>query len=188
MYGSERSLALSTLDQAVVRHLRPPTLSPGTHSLLTTEMLLARLAASKVPSGHMLGALLNDLRRTLWKAFHHNALVIAKAAAYSQLLSLFPALLVGTSLLAKAPTSDSVRGDVRSMLVDLLPSDTMKLAQHYFETNPGRSHRLLVSAGIVAVCGSCRCHAIADGRFPPRLWTPAGRFLDSGKSAVWRSR
>ncbi len=102
----------------------------------------------------MLGALLNDLRRTLWKALHHNALIIAKAAAYSQLLSLFPALLVGTSLLAKAPTTDSVRGDVRSMLGDLLPSDTMKLAQHYFETNPGRSHRLLVSAGIVAVAAA----------------------------------
>ncbi len=99
----------------------------------------------------MLGALGNDLRHTLWRAFRHNALVIAKAAAYSQLLSLFPALLVGTWLLAKAPTTDSVRGDIRTVLVDLLPSDTMKLAQHYFETNPGRSHRLVISAGVVAV-------------------------------------
>jgi membrane protein len=102
----------------------------------------------------MVGALFNDLRRTLGNAFHHNSLVIAKAAAYSQLLSLFPALLVGTSLLAKAPTTESVRGDIRTMLVDLLPADTMKLAQHYFEANPGRSHRLLISAGIVAVAAA----------------------------------
>ena len=102
----------------------------------------------------MVGAFYNDLRRSLWNAFRHNALVIAKAAAYSQLLSLFPALLVGTWLLAKAPTTDSVRGDIRTVLVDLLPSDTMKLAQHYFETNPGRSHRLIFSAGAVAVAAA----------------------------------
>jgi membrane protein len=99
----------------------------------------------------MIGAWWNHLRRSLWKAFDHNVLLIAKAAAYSELLSLFPALLVGTALLAIAPASDSVRGDVRTVLVDLLPDDTMKLVQHYFEANHGRSHRLLISAAVVAV-------------------------------------
>ena len=102
----------------------------------------------------MLGELGNYLRNSLWQAFRHNALVIAKAAAYSQLLSLFPALLVGTSLLAKAPTTESVRGDIRTMLVDLLPADTMTLAQHYFEAKSARSQRLLVTAGIVAAAAS----------------------------------
>ena len=86
----------------------------------------------------MLGAFGSDLKRALWKSFGHSAFTIAKAAAYSELLSLFPALLVGTTLLAKAPTTDSVRGDVRNMFVDLLPADTMALAQHYFDANPGR--------------------------------------------------
>jgi membrane protein len=99
----------------------------------------------------MLRVFWRHLRHSLWSAFDHNALVIAKAAAYSQLLSLFPALLVGAALLAKAPTSDSVRGDIRTMLVDLLPADTMTLAQHYFETNQSRSRRLIVSAGVVAM-------------------------------------
>jgi membrane protein len=99
----------------------------------------------------MLGAFGGDLRRALWKALDHSAFALAKAAAYSELLSLFPALLVGTTLLAKAPTSESVRGDVRNMFVDLLPSDTMALAQHYFDANPSRSQRLVVSACLVAV-------------------------------------
>jgi membrane protein len=102
----------------------------------------------------MLGAISTDLRLSLWRAFRHNALLIAKAAAYSELLSLFPALLVGTWLLSKAQASDSVRGDIRTVLVDLLPSDTMTLAQHYFEGRPGRSHRLVISAGVVAVAAA----------------------------------
>lgn len=102
----------------------------------------------------MVEAICNHLRRSLASAFNHHALVIAKAAAYSQLLSLFPSLLVGTWLLAKAPASDSVRGDVRTVLVDLLPADTMKLAQHYFETNPSRSHRLVVTASVIAVAAA----------------------------------
>jgi membrane protein len=102
----------------------------------------------------MLRAFWHHLRRSVWKAFDHNALVIAKAAAYSQLLSLFPSLLVGTALLAMAPTTDTVRGDIRTVLVDLLPADTMNLAQHYFETNHGRSRRLIVSAGMVAVAAA----------------------------------
>ncbi len=98
----------------------------------------------------MFGALWDDLRRSLGKAFQHNALVIAKAAAYSQLLSLFPALLLGATLVARAPASETVRGDVRNVVVDLLPADTLTLAQHYFRSSTGRSHRLLISAAIVA--------------------------------------
>ncbi|HEY0786143.1 MAG TPA: YihY/virulence factor BrkB family protein [Acidobacteriaceae bacterium] len=99
----------------------------------------------------MVGVYSRHFRRALGQAFGHNAFTIAKAAAYSELLSLFPALLVGTRLLAMTPASESVRGDVVSMLRDLLPPDTMALAQHYFDTNPGHSQRLVITAGFVAV-------------------------------------
>ncbi len=105
--------------------------------------------------GHMLGELLrrfgHHLRHALWKAFGHNAFTIAKAAAYSELLSLFPALLVTTKLLAALPTTELVRSEVHTMLADLLPPDTMTLTQDYFTPTSTRSHRLVISAGIVAV-------------------------------------
>ncbi len=129
----------------------------------------------------MLGELLQELgqhlRRALWKAFGHNALTIAKAAAYSELLSLFPSLLVGAKLLAATPASDAVRGDIRTMLSDLLPPDTMRLAETYFTPASNRSHRLVVSAGVIALAaamgvmlslmeGFRRAYRLPRGQFP----------------------
>ena len=115
---------------------------------------VAGCARFTVSSTHMLGELLQDFRRALWKAFGHNTFSIAKAAAYSELLSLFPALLVAAALLAAAPTSDAVRRDVRTVLSDLLPPDTMTLAESYFTPNSPRSHRVVISAGVVAVAAA----------------------------------
>ena len=102
----------------------------------------------------MFRALANDLKRAFAKAFGHNAFTIAKASAYSALLSLFPALLVSARLLAAAPTSDAVRGDIHTLLVDVLPQDTMQLAATYFSSNSGRSQRVVLTAGIVGVAAS----------------------------------
>ena len=127
--------------------------------------------------GDLLQRFTHDLRHALWKAFGHNAFTIAKAAAYSELLSLFPALLVAAKVLSAAPTSDAVRGDVRTMLSDLLPPDTMRLAETYFTPTSARSHRLVISAGIVAVAaamgvmlslmeGFRRAYRLPRGQFP----------------------
>jgi membrane protein len=94
------------------------------------------------------------LRRALMKAFGHNAFTIAKAAAYSELLSLFPALLVVAALLSASPATDAVRGDVRGLLVDVLPEDTMNLAQGYFSPHSARSHRVVAVACIVALAAA----------------------------------
>ena len=98
-----------------------------------------------------MGRYSEHLRRAFAKAFGHNAFTIAKAAAYSEILSLFPALLVVATVLAKAPTTDAVRADIHALLVDLLPPDTMNLAQDYFTPSSSRSHRLVISAGLVAL-------------------------------------
>ena len=102
----------------------------------------------------MFGAFWNDLRRALWTAIGHNVFGNAKASAYSQLLSLFPALLVGTTLLTRSSATDSVRGDVHSLLVDVLPPQTMYLVQNYFTVSPGRSLRLLLTAGVIALAAA----------------------------------
>ncbi len=125
----------------------------------------------------MLGAGFEHLRRALWKAFGHNAFTIAKAAAYSELLSLFPALLVAASILAAAPASESLRVEFRGLLSDLLPPDTMGLAQAYFTPSSTRSHRLVVFAGVVALLaamgvmlsfmeGFRRAYRLPRGQFP----------------------
>ncbi len=125
----------------------------------------------------MVGRGLEHLQRALGKAFGHNAFALAKAAAYSELLSLFPGLLVISWLLAKAPTTELVRSDVRALLADLLPPDTMNLAAVYFTPNPARGKRVLVSAGTVALLaamgvmlslmeGFRRAYRLPRGQFP----------------------
>ncbi|RRA48693.1 YihY/virulence factor BrkB family protein [Acidipila sp. EB88] len=130
----------------------------------------------------MLGVILQDLRRALWKAFGHNAFTIAKAAAYSQLLSLFPALLVAAKLLSATPTSSAVRDDVRALLFDVLPSDTMSLADTYFKPNSQNSHRVVISAGIVAVAASMGVMLSLMEGFRRAYRLPRGQF------GFWKER
>jgi membrane protein len=99
----------------------------------------------------MLLRLLGHLRRAMWRAFGHSAFTNAKAAAYSAILSIFPALLVVTTLLALTPETDTFRGEMRSSFSELLPPDTMSLLQAYFQTNHGRSVRLVWTASFITV-------------------------------------
>jgi membrane protein len=101
----------------------------------------------------MLRLLWTNLRRAAWNAFLHNAFTTAKAAAYSAILSLFPAMLVGTTLLALGPESDTLT-DIRWAFYDILPPDTMNLVQSYFQINHTRSVRLIWSATAVAIFAS----------------------------------
>jgi membrane protein len=89
------------------------------------------------------------LRRAVWEAFGHSILANAKAAAYSAILSIFPALLVLTTLLAFSPETDSLRGDLRLAFSSILPADTMSLLQAYFQVNHARSVRIVVTSVFV---------------------------------------
>jgi membrane protein len=98
----------------------------------------------------MLLSLWKSLRRAAWNAFLHNAFTTAKAAAYSAILSLFPAVLTGTTLLALSPETDTL-SDIRAAFYDILPPDTMGLIQNYFQMNHARSVRLIWSTTTVTI-------------------------------------
>jgi membrane protein len=97
----------------------------------------------------MLIWLLQNLRKAAWNSFRHSAFTNAKAAAYSAILSLFPALLVLTTALAFSPETDSFRGELRAAFAQLLPPDTMSLVQSYFQTNHARSVRAVWTSLII---------------------------------------
>ncbi|HTZ89174.1 MAG TPA: YihY/virulence factor BrkB family protein [Alloacidobacterium sp.] len=98
----------------------------------------------------MLLFLWTSLRRATWNAFRHNTFTTAKAAAYSAILSLFPAVLTGTTLLALSPETETL-SDIRAAFYDILPPDTMSLIQSYFQMTHVRHVRLIWSATAVAV-------------------------------------
>ncbi len=83
------------------------------------------------------------LRRAIWAAFSHSVFSMAKAAAYSAMLSVFPALVVATTLFAVMPSGDNIRGVLRGALQQVLPPDTMLLVQNYFISYHTRSIRIV---------------------------------------------
>jgi membrane protein len=125
---------------------------------------------------------LGNFRRAVEMSLAHDVFTIAKATAYSAILSLFPALLVFNTLLALTPETGTALGEIRSTLGQVLPWDTMELVQGYFLTNHSHSLRVLWSASSVAVFGAWGLLlSLMEGfrrayRLPRRVWS------------FWRSR
>ena len=85
-------------------------------------------------------------RQTILQALAHDVINTAKAAAYSGMLMLFPALLLLTTLVAQIQAGSSMLGDLRSIYEHFLPTDTLDLLQSYALTRQLSSQRLILSA------------------------------------------
>jgi membrane protein len=96
---------------------------------------------------------LQQLRRATLHALSHDVLTLARAAAYSAILGLFPALLVVTTVLALVPRSDTLMGEIRAALADFLPGNAIDAIQDYFNTRHVRSLQAVSSAALVTLFG-----------------------------------
>ena len=75
--------------------------------------------------------ILSKFRSAVVQALANDVINTAKAAAYSGMLMLFPALLVITTLLAQAPEGNSIVGEIRLAFEQILPGDSMDMLQDY---------------------------------------------------------
>jgi membrane protein len=108
--------------------------------------------------------LLRHLRNALWLALEHDVLNTAKAAAYSGMLMLFPALLVLTALLAQVSDGTSLVGEVRLSFEQFLPVDSLSLMQSALETRRIHSAQLIFSAaGLSVFAGLGMMLSLMDG-------------------------
>lgn len=94
---------------------------------------------------------LDQLRKALWLALDHDVLNTAKAAAYSGMLMLFPALVVLTTLLAQVPEGTTLVGEVRGVFLQSLPEDSMSLLQSSLQTRHIHSVQLIFSAASLSI-------------------------------------
>ena len=90
-------------------------------------------------------------RAALLNALEHDVVNTAKAAAYSGMLMLFPALLVITTLVAEVQEGSRLLGGLRALFEQFLPPDTLDLLQSYVLTRPLRSSQLLLSATVLSL-------------------------------------
>ena len=70
------------------------------------------------------------LRLAFWRAFQHDAFSIAKASAYSSILTFFPMLLVVGSVLATSRKGAPYLREVSYALSRILPAGSNTATQH----------------------------------------------------------
>ena len=93
---------------------------------------------------------LRFLRLAIWRAFQHDAFAVAKAAAYSAILTLFPALLVvGSSLATSRKTTVYLR-EISYAVGKILPAGSAT-ALAYLKGTTQRPVSLLVMASLLTV-------------------------------------
>ncbi len=90
------------------------------------------------------------LRRALAATVEHDALNLAQAAAYSSLVSLFPALIVAATVVTWLPDNASIRLQGALFFDRILPPDVSPLLESYFE-NGHPTHKSTEAILIAAV-------------------------------------
>src|SRR6266498_2241189 len=93
---------------------------------------------------------LNLLRNAVWRAFQHDAFAIAKASAYSSILTFFPTLLVLGSVLATRRNTQAFSREISDALTKILPAGT-STAQAYLRGSSGRSVGVLFTTSVLSL-------------------------------------
>ena len=89
-------------------------------------------------------------RAALWRAFQHDAFAVAKAAAFSAILTIFPAILVLVSILSASHSTGALLREISHALGRILPEGTSAAVLQYFTGKPV-SAKLLVPVSILTL-------------------------------------
>ncbi len=91
------------------------------------------------------------LGKAVWRAFQHDAFAIAKASAYSSILTFFPSLLVVGSVLGNGnKTMREYSREISYALERILPAG-FSTVQAYLRGNTGRSVGALITTSLLSV-------------------------------------
>ena len=114
------------------------------------------------------------LRISVVAAYEDNCFGVAKGAAYSGILSLFPVMTTITALLVQANAA-AVARVISRIMFDAAPPGTQDLLQNYFSIGGKRPVSLLVVASLVSIwAASGAMMSLMEG-FQGAYRIPAGR-------------
>jgi membrane protein len=117
---------------------------PGQSLRLIAKPRQSTLAPLVLRFFHLLG-------KSVWRAFDHDAFAIAKASAYSSILTFFPTLLVIGSVLGNGSRAmRSYSREISYALERILPAG-FSTVQAYLRGNTGRSIWLLFTTSVLAI-------------------------------------
>jgi len=90
------------------------------------------------------------LRLAFWRAFQHDAFAVAKASAYSSILTFFPALLVVGSVLATSHKTEAYLREISYALGRILPAGS-GTAVAYLKGTTQRPLNLLITTSLLTL-------------------------------------
>ena len=122
---------------------RVPIEEPG-------ELLALRSVSSGPTLGQRMLRFLHLLRLAFWRAFQHDSFAIAKASAYSSILTFFPALLVVGSLLATSRKGAPYLREISYALSRILPAGSSS-ALDYLQGAARRPFGLLLTTSLLTL-------------------------------------
>ncbi len=91
------------------------------------------------------------LRRAFWQAFQHGQFSVAKGAAYSSILTIFPAFLVVTSVLEASHNTEGAVRQIAAAARWALPPGSRAVALSFFQSNQHHATRIIFSASVVTL-------------------------------------
>jgi membrane protein len=91
------------------------------------------------------------MRLAVWRAFQHDAFAVAKASAYSSILTFFPALLVVGSVLATSRRTEVYLREISYALGRILPAGSNTALAYLRGTSLQRPISVLVSASLITL-------------------------------------
>ncbi len=94
---------------------------------------------------------LAHLRRALWSSVSDDIITLSKAAAYSAILTVFPAILVSATLVAIMPEAEFLRTQLRYLLYQMFPPQVPPVLLGYFQEEHRSSIHVLFSSACVSV-------------------------------------
>ena len=98
----------------------------------------------------MLG-FLRLLRLAFWRALEHDQFAVAKAAAYSAILTLFPAVLLVASILTASHSTAAFVREISYALGRILPAGTDVSVLRYFEGAKPKPVQNLISTSVITI-------------------------------------
>jgi len=91
------------------------------------------------------------LRLACWRAFQHDAFAVAKASAYSSILTFFPALLVVGSVLATGHRTQAYLREISGAVDKILPAGSNTALVYLKGTTLQRPLSVLITASLITL-------------------------------------
>ncbi len=110
-----------------------------------------RAAPQRNTLGPLILRFLRLLRLAFWRAFEHDAFAIAKASAYSCILTFFPALLVVGAVLATSHKTEVYLREISYALGRILPAGSASALSYLKGSGTQRPVGLLVTTSLLTV-------------------------------------